>query len=282
VNAARTTDVLTFVIPVRDHRGVADWPAARARLGTTVRSVVAQTTGNWRCVLVASTDTPLPPLPTSVVVRRISLPYTELADRDSDLDRRLDQIRTDKGLRVLAGAQEADPDGYLMVVDYDDLVSRRLAEHVAAHAGVPGWYVDEGVAWDGGHLGVRIPRGFAGECGTSLIAQTRLWTWPEPLDATTEDTVRRRLGSHIRLAPDLAEAGMPLRPLPFPGAAYRVGYSDATSTPLGVRARWLSFQLLRREPRTWLVNASHLRVLTRRHLRERFGVGAGAGFDVGG
>ena len=58
MTSTTTSDVITFVIPVRDHRGVADWPTMSAHLATTVASITAQTSPNWRCVLVATQDTP--------------------------------------------------------------------------------------------------------------------------------------------------------------------------------------------------------------------------------
>jgi hypothetical protein len=266
--------VVTFVIPVRDHRGVEDWPTTCAHLASAVASVTAQTAPNWRCVVVASKDAPLPPLPSGVVVERVSLPYVELPDRDSDLDARLRAIRGDKGRRVLAGARHADPAGYLMVVDHDDVVSSRIAAHVAQNAGRPGWFVDRGLAWEGGRLAVEIPSGFAQTCGTSLVVRTALWTWPASLETVDEELVQRHLGSHVHLVPDLVAAGHDIEPLPFAGAAYRVGHAEATSTPLGLRARWLSLSLLRDDPRTWLVHAGRVRWLTGRRLKEAFGASA--------
>ena len=51
---------------------------------------------------------------------------------------RNEAVRHDKGASVLAGIVEARPTGHVMVVDYDDFVSSRLASLVDSDPDAPG------------------------------------------------------------------------------------------------------------------------------------------------
>jgi hypothetical protein len=143
-------------------------------------------------------------------------------------------MRLDKGRRVLAGILQADRTGYVMIVDDDDFVSCRLTSFVAGHFGENGWYVRNGYIWgDGGRL-ICEYADFSQFCGTSHIIRTALYDLPASVDAADPDYVRKMLGSHVFIRPYLEERGNPIRPLPFVGAIYRVGYAGAHSKSGGL------------------------------------------------
>lgn len=221
---------LTFAIPVRDPRGVADWSIVREYLAMTVRSLAAQQGPRPRIVLGVSQGTNLPRLPATADVVEVDLPYHPLPAAQGP--ERWDQIRVDKGLRLAHALAAVKPRGHVMTVDYDDLVSSRLSAHVAEHPQAPGWFVDAGYVWGGGPFASRLSTGFNELCGTSLIIRADLLRIPDsPGDPMHLERIKDLLGSHKRWRGLLA-----LEPLPFPGAVYRVGSGyNASGAPTWAR-----------------------------------------------
>ncbi|MCK7494916.1 MAG: hypothetical protein MZW92_30240 [Comamonadaceae bacterium] len=141
-------------------------------------------------------------------------------------------IRDDKGGRVWAGLKTVEPRGHVMVVDYDDFVSRRLAATAAAAPDAAGWYVDVGYLYDGSAFVLKRSK-FDELCGSSLIVNARHFY---PVDGADERHVVRYVhGSHKFIKTMLREKGDPLVPLPYPGAMYRVGHAQASSGSAGLR-----------------------------------------------
>ncbi len=262
---------LTFVMPVRHHLSVDDWEHVRLRMEETLASLSAQTVRTWRCLVVASSDTPLPPMPARCDVIRVTLPFAPLpAAQDVGQEARDEAVRADKGRRILEGLVAERPTGHVMVVDYDDFVSNRLAALVAQAPESDGWFVDSGYLYDGGPLLYKVRDGFNGLCGTSLIVNARLLEIPHTVEDADEAWTRRWLGSHIFLAEDLAAAGHPLEPVPFPAAVYRIGYRGNTSGTPTIRTFLFRKRLLVTQPLRALRRLTRLR--PRRLLtREFFG-----------
>lgn len=208
----------TFVIAVPDQRGVSDWGRAMRLLRETTDSCLRQD-GPRPTVLVAATrgaDLPVLPGVDVVDVDREYRPLPSAWDTP-----RQAAIRADKGARVAAALAAARPEGHVMVVDWDDLVSRRISAHVAEHADEAGWYVDSGVVFDGGPLVLVMPAGMNALCGTTLIIRSDLLDVPPGTEGS--EWTGMMYGSHVYARDILADRGAPLAPLPFPGAAYRVG-----------------------------------------------------------
>ena len=252
--------MLTFVIPVRHHESVDDWPAVVDRMAETLRSVASQSVEDWECVVVANRGTPLPPMPRGCRVVEVGTPHAPLPTVTGAADQhaRDEAVRSDKGHRILAGLLEARPTGHVMVVDYDDLVHHHLAELSAALPDRNGWFADQGYCYDG-HLLYKVPSGFNTLCGTSLIVRADLLRLPRDAVSVDEAWVRRWLGSHMFLREDLAAAGTPLAPLPFPGAIYRVGHQGSTSgTSTSIR-RWFFRRRLVLTPHVLIARLLNLR-----------------------
>lgn len=257
---------LTFVVPVRHHHGVSGWSETMVRMRETARSIAAQTSGNWACVFVASRDTPMPTLPKGVEVVRVDLPRAELPDGRLDQEARFEAIRADKGRRVLAGILAAEPPGHVMIADFDDFVSKRLAAFVEEHAGANGWYMSSGYVYDGSNYVLRMAEGFDAFCGTSLIIRAGLFDVPASLETADETYLRQWFGSHKFAKAKLAEAGHGLSPLPFDGAVYRLG--SGVSGVASIRSVFLPRWFVRRRPSTFLRNLAALRPVSARFRGE--------------
>ncbi len=118
----------------------------------------------------------MPVLPDNFELKQVDFPPNPMFEQgDNDLEAFRDACRLDKGRRVLAGILEADKTGYVMVVDDDDFVSRRLTGFVAGYPGENGWYVQNGYIWgDGGRL-IYEYTDFSKFCGTSHIIRADLY-----------------------------------------------------------------------------------------------------------
>lgn len=266
------TAALTFIIPVRHQDNAKDWPRLKANLTQTLRSLAAQTSMDWRAIVVANYGADLPPLPPQVEVARVDFPPNVLHEQgDADREAFYDACRLNKGERVLTGMLHAGDMRYVMVVDDDDCVSSRLAEYVVAHAGPPGWYIHDGFLWEDGSQYLYRYSGFSRLCGTSHIVRADLYQLPPSMDRAEREYIRTMMGSHIFIDKYLRETGTPLAPLPFVGAVYRVGHPGAHSKSQGVFAQYFMQRWLLRSPGELARRLRRLKFLSSGLRREFFG-----------
>lgn len=267
---AKGPTVLTFVIPVRHPSSIADPTLARSLMAETLASLAAQTHPDWRCVIAAERDADLPDLPPGVEVVETDIPAPDLPHLAEDKHTNREMIRQDKGRRIMTALVAVQPRGHVMVVDYDDLVSRRLAALSAERPDAAGWYFDSGWLYSGGAVVSAYPQGFNRFCGTSVIVHRRLLRIPETMADYEPDYTARTLGGHIFVRQDLADAGTPLEPLPFPGAVYRIGHVHSASLSDTLWGRIVNRQTIR-APAEIVRNLGRLRPLGRSLRREFFG-----------
>lgn len=254
--------VLTFVIPLRHPQNARDWPALKRNLAQTIRSISAQDDVRWRAIIVANAGADLPPLPDKFALKQVDFPPNPMFERGENArEAFLDSCRLDKGRRVLAGILEAERSGYVMVVDDDDFVSCRLTSFVAGRLGENGWYVQNGYIWsDGGRL-IYEYADFWKFCGTSHIVRTALYELPASVEAADLAYVRRIFGSHVFVREYLAQRGVPIEPLPFVGAVYRIGHANSHSRSAGLIKQVFFNRKLLANPLNLVDWFSRLRVL---------------------
>lgn len=264
---------LTFLIPVRHPDNSPDWSRLKANLAQTVASIAAQTSGDWRGIIIANEGADLPALPERFSVERVTFSPNLRHDKGSGSpDEFLDAFRMDKGRRVLKGMLRARQSRFFMIADDDDFVSARLAEFVTAHPDANGWTIDRGYVWDdGGKLLYQHPQ-LNHVCGTTLIVRSDLYDLPADFDSATPDYIKTMLGSHRRIATLLSERGTPLASLPFPGAIYRVGHSGSHSQTPSILKQYVFNSGTFRRPHLLLKNLLRLRPVDIAAKREFFGV----------
>lgn len=224
--------MLAFVTSLRHPHNSTDYRRVEALLADTLASVGQQTDPDFR-VWVVGNRRPAD-LPRWAEWVGVDFPAPS-ATRAAQTGRAA--VLRDKGTKLAVGAAaaaRADP-SHIMFVDADDMVSRRLAEHVHAHPSAPGWRITEGWRWASERASVRPQHDFHMFCGTAHLVRTDLLGIPPELDATTsqediEDLLGERLeiyfGSHLRITGELERRGTPLAALPFAGALYRVGTGE--------------------------------------------------------
>lgn len=220
--------MLTFLIPVRHQETAKNWSEIKSYLANTIQSMAAQKHSDWQAVIVANHGADLPATPPKVDVCYVDIPPAILPDM-RDRPKYNQAVREDKGARLLAGLVQSQPSGHVMVVDFDDLVSNRLAEFVAENSDSTGWYFDSGYLYSGGRDLFFYETGFWKLCGTSHIVRSDLLQVPAKVEDADERLKINWLGSHKSLKKDMALQGTPLVKLPFPGAVYRTGHLDSTS-----------------------------------------------------
>ncbi|WP_205708780.1 glycosyltransferase family A protein [Kineococcus siccus] len=211
-----------------------DYTQVEALLRRTLRSVCRQTVDDFRVVVVCN-RVPQGEFGPAVEFVQVDFPPPS-AEAGPTTGR--EAVLTDKGTKLAVGllaAQRYAPD-YVMKVDADDFVSRHLAELAAGGRG-GGWYVDDGFVVSAA-TGLMTPcTDFNSWCGTSEVVANSSYDLPADLpglDASQEELTRRLgsllvrdlLGSHRRSVAHFAAAGVPLEPVPFPGAAYTIGTGE--------------------------------------------------------
>ncbi len=265
--------VVTFIIPVRHQKNARDWSLLKRNLTQTVASIANQTSRDWRGIIVANRGADLPVLPDKFSVTWVDFPPNDIHDRGNATEADfLDSFRADKGRRVLAGMLDARDSRFFMIVDDDDFVSSRIVEYVSQHQNENGWTIDKGYIWDDGGSLLLGRDQFSHYCGTSLIIRSDLYGLPPSAEEASLEWIKDMLGSHVRIAPALADRGTPLSSLPFPGAVYRVAHKGSHSkAPSLIEMYFLNRNALKRPVNT-LRNLSRLRLLSADHKREFFGL----------
>jgi len=266
-------NVVTFIIPVRHQKNARDWGLLKRNLTQTVASIANQSNQDWRGIIVANEGADLPALPDKFSVKWVTFPPNDIHDRgNATQEDFLDSFRADKGRRVLAGMLAAGESRFFMIVDDDDFVSSRIVEYASRNPQENGWMIDDGYIWDdGGSLLLRRDQ-FSHYCGTSLIIRSDLYGLPANAEEASLEWIKNMLGSHVRIAPTLAERGTPLNSLPFPGAVYRVAHKGSHSkAPSLIEMYFLNRNALKR-PFNTVRNIAKLRLLSNDHKREFFGL----------
>jgi hypothetical protein len=264
--------LVTFIIPVRHQDNARDWSGLRANLAQTVASIANQSNGDWRGIIVANEGADLPPLPEKFSVERVAFPPNDMHELGkASREEFYDAFRADKGRRVLAGMLGARESGFFMIVDDDDLISSKIVQYVSEHRRENGWTIEKGFIWDSGGQLLLGYSGFNHLCGTCLIIRSDLYGLPERFDEASLEWIRTMLGSHIRIADILSDRGTPLRPLPFPGAVYRVAHSGSHSQAPSLIAKYFLNRHVLKRPRRLLDNLRNLRVIGEGARREFFG-----------
>jgi hypothetical protein len=244
-----------FGIPMKSRRIAKNWPDTLRVFGRTLRSILRQTRSDFR-VFVACHETPdVPELAdprVEVLVAPFDIPCfkTEFMI-DKHRKRELIAVRW----RQLGG-------GYLMYVDYDDLVSDRIVAHVLAQAPTRGFLAWWG--WDYSERTGRValsPR-FHRTCGTNCAINWAPAELPETLfqrqDVLFRRTVEVGNNGTARL---FRQRGEPLMKFPFPAVTYVREHGDNATDVLhtdGWRRR-----ALRQVTPAWRVSLT---------LREEFGL----------
>jgi hypothetical protein len=213
--------MLLFVVPVKSPKLSRDWPLASRLFERCLRSICAQTSGDFRVVVVCNEkpattfeDARVEYLEVDFPVPARRLPgEISCTGYDYGLSAEIARKNADKALKLRTGFDHGAryQPTHCMGVDADDCVSRRLAEWVRTHPQTPGWFFRKGYIHPEGRRFMYLNRrNFNQTCGSSLIFRSDL----RALVLENPDFY-----AHCFNLP-------PLVPLPFPGAIYSIANGD--------------------------------------------------------
>jgi hypothetical protein len=218
--------VLAFIVSMRARALSRDWQYHTWLLQRTVDSILAQTDSRFE-IAIGCHD--IPEIAQASHPKLHMLPVTfRIPERTND------DMCADKVLKLSRGVEWAIERGsdYVMFVDADDLVSRRLAGFVADHHGANGWYFVDGYVHRYGERWVRTHSPHHLICGTGAIVKTSLLRFaPSELCRGAVANTLADAG-HGYYRPHLEQQGTPIAELPFPGAIC-IQHSDSTSEVSG-------------------------------------------------
>jgi hypothetical protein len=141
---------------------------------------------------------------------------------------------------------------FVMIMDADDLVSKRLVEFALANPAANGWDFDTGYHYASGSRWIlRQSRGFSAVCGTSAIVHARHIRFPVGVSPEDRENCIVLRWGHTTIARKMHEAGNRLERLPFPGAVYVESHGD-NHTHLGTtRFQWPGWRKFTRTLPQW-------------------------------
>ncbi|MBB2969891.1 hypothetical protein [Mesorhizobium sp. RMAD-H1] len=237
-NFSSQREKFTFGVPLIAREAARDWGRVNDLLHLTLRSVLAQSDGDFRLIL-AGHDVP-------ACWHQLTGgdPRFSFLQADWPLEKP-SPANDDSGCKKwrIKEAVWREGGGLLMYLDADDLVGRKLVETARRLIGPGqiGGVIDTGFVIDFASLSaVRLPdiRVFDGDfhhlCGSSTIARLE----PESPDPMRRDP-HRELGSHHVWLEAAAEAGVNLVRLPVP-VGYLVNTEENHSEHHGPFAEWRS------------------------------------------
>lgn len=223
--------VLGFVTSIRHPHNSTDYAAVEAMLRESVTAWLGQTDPRFVIVVVANRPVELPQ---DERLHQVQVSFPPPSDARAPRTG-IAAVLRDKGTKNAVGLARARELGaeYVMFVDADDFISRRLTAFVAAKNGAPGWTIADGWRVNLQRRAVRRHfEDFHLQCGSSHIVRADLLPPTAAGVTATQDELydeqgellERWLGSHMHIHDDL-----PLSYLPFPGALYRVGTDQSHS-----------------------------------------------------
>lgn len=224
-----------FSIPLKSMRVSDDWRRVEAVFNRTLKSIFNQTDQDF-AVLVAYHEIPDHAFKDRDNIFFLPVAYPVFKDHELMFaDRNLKE-------RVLAAEIRRRGGGYMFTVDYDDLVSNRIVEHVHTDRNPHGYILHHGYECEFNRGVVRRLPGvpaigplFYEVCGTCAIIRFT----PEDLPIDMDDTAPRvfdQFCSNHQLWEKRARAlGRPLAPLPFPGVLYIVDTGMSLAQFSGMR-----------------------------------------------
>jgi hypothetical protein len=205
--------MLTFVIPLKSAVVSNSWDQVTRLVRRTLRSACAQTCPEFRVIVVCH-EVP------EIGFEDQRLEFLPVSFPPPGRDRK---GRTgDKGQKVLTGLRRAlnfHPT-HAMLLDADDCVSNRLAQHVARHPNGNGWYIPKGYFYCDGMDTVHVERRrFHQWCGSSHILRPEFLELPPP-------PAEGWYLQHGKILSSMRKRGTPLEPLPFPGSVYVISHGE--------------------------------------------------------
>ncbi|HEY8698307.1 MAG TPA: hypothetical protein VIM02_11860 [Rhizomicrobium sp.] len=214
------TAKFVFAIPVKPKGITARWDLVSSNLARTIRSILAGVNQDF-AIYICGHEQPCPEFADSRV---------RFVQATFDFGPELERALQDKWRKLcLIGSTlmaEGYDDFYLMFLDADDLIHRKLVEHVLATDNKRSYLIRDGYKLDTvtGRLMLQ-EENFDRSCGSTFVG------WFENCDLPPQDTDRdsyfRKFMPHKSRAVEAALRGRPPDPVPFPAVVYPVNHMES-------------------------------------------------------
>ena len=246
--------MLVFIVPLQSPRASSNWALVSAICERTLRSICAQTIGDFQVFLVCNEAPALGFSHSALNIIEDDFPIPERNTAARMFDKH------EKLKRGMIAARQFAP-CHVMLADADDCVHRGLAGWCQKNESHPGWYVADGYIHTAKSSWLYRRRDFDQICGTAAIVRCEETDFPRAMTDSKADFFMIDCG-HFEFRNPARTGGRRLEPLPFPGAVYMTATGENDS---GISLRqWRGKKMLLKK----LLNS---RPLTRR-LREEFGL----------
>lgn len=212
--------MLIFIISLRSAKVSKSWDRVCKQLERTLRSICNQTSPDFRVVVVCHERPRIQYQHPHIDFVQVDFPTPDPANMESKC--------ADQHRKFWVGIKYAMqfPSSHIMSVDSDDCISQHIAAFVKQHQDCNGWFVQQGYQYRDGSAFIRLLKGeFEQICGTCNIIRTdHIYAYIQTM--SLDDIQDRYLLHHKDLPNIMKGRGVPLQPLPFPGAVYVTDNSE--------------------------------------------------------
>ncbi|MBC2845766.1 glycosyltransferase family 2 protein [Winogradskyella flava] len=169
--------MLTFVIPVKSKLVSNNWSEFCNLFQNTLKSVTNQTDSSFKVVVVCNEIPDIEFKHPSVHYLKVDFnpPLRKEYESDESINKRRE---IDKGKKLKVGVKYATDNfntDYVMTVDSDDFISKKIAAFVNGQNGEkPGWYTIKGYIYVKGKPFLLATSKFNSLCGSSVIVRPEL------------------------------------------------------------------------------------------------------------
>ena len=207
--------MIVFIIPLKSRQVSRDWVKVCWLLERTVRSIVNQTSENFRLIIVCH-ERP------EISIEHPAINYVEVDFSPPKLRQVnvISEMDRDKNKKMWLGLEHADQfsPSHVMFVDADDCISCRIVDFVSQYPHSNGWFLDSGYVYeDSSDRIYRKDKNFYLMSGTSHIIAYSLISRDSNMRSIYMDSGEPL---HQLVVDMLASSKKPLKNLPFPGAVY--------------------------------------------------------------
>lgn len=213
--------MLTFIVPLQSPAVSRNWEKVQALACRTVRSLCQQESSEFAVVLVCN-EAPdhLPKSPRlHLVEKAFPLPEKGKGMRDKFTKVKMGLVYTRKYLPATQ---------FIMPVDADDVVSKRLVSHVIYHSSVrSGFHCQKGYLYSDRHDFFTRMNDLDRICGSTYIIKVDTGTLPCEVESECVHPLLTK--GHTVIGKYFTEIGQPLDPVPFRSVAYVTDTSENDS-----------------------------------------------------
>jgi hypothetical protein len=245
-----------FTMALRSKAVSKDWKKISQLCEASIRSAYHQINSDIKIIVVCHETPELEETyDDRVEIINVDFPRPNeiLAAGKNDNESKYEIQMKDKWKKIAVGvarAGELNPK-FMMLMDADDLVSRRLSQFASSHPNSNGWILKKGYRYSYGSPWIYVDDNY--NCGTNAIVNSQLIEFPK---STAPEEIKKCViltSGHTIIEKTLAELGTPLTPLPFLGAIQVVDYGNNASNLLARGGSGTIRQFLGRLRRTrWL------------------------------